>query len=328
MTALLSVRDLRTTFRNRTGVIRAVDGVSFDLAEGETLGIVGESGSGKSVMAMSLLRLIDEPGRIEPGSAIAYRGRDLMALSPAALRRIRGAEIGMVFQDPGASLNPVLKVGVQIAETIRAHLPLTRGEARTRAVTLLEQVGVPDPELRVDAYPHELSGGLQQRVMLAIALSCDPSVLIADEPTTALDVTVQAQILELLADVTRRRRMATILISHDLGVVARLADRIAVMYGGQLVEHAAAPELFAAPKHPYTEALLAAAPRVGRSVERLAAIPGSVPSAAQWPTGCRFHPRCRHAWERCRVEAPGMLHAGTRHDTRCWLVDEPTRRSS
>jgi oligopeptide/dipeptide ABC transporter ATP-binding protein len=328
MTALLSVRDLRTTFRTRTGVIRAVDGVSFDLAEGETLGIVGESGSGKSVMAMSLLRLIDEPGRIEPGSAIAYRGRDLMALSPAELRRIRGAEIGMVFQDPGASLNPVLKVGAQIAETIRAHLPLGRGEARTRAVTLLGQVGVPDPELRVDAYPHELSGGLQQRVMLAIALSCDPRVLIADEPTTALDVTVQAQILDLLADVTRRRRMATILISHDLGVVARLADRIAVMYGGQLVEHAAARELFAAPTHPYTEALLAAAPRLGRSVGRLAAIPGSVPSAAQWPAGCRFHPRCRHAWERCHVEAPAMLHAATRHDARCWLVDEPARRST
>jgi peptide/nickel transport system ATP-binding protein len=305
-----------------------VDGVSFDLAEGETLGIVGESGSGKSVMAMSLLRLIDEPGRIEPGSAIAYRGRDLMGLSPAELRRIRGAEIGMVFQDPGASLNPVLKVGVQIAETVRAHLPLSRREAASRAVTLLGQVGVPDPEVRVHAYPHELSGGLQQRVMLAIALSCDPSVLIADEPTTALDVTVQAQILDLLADVTHRRRMATILISHDLGVVARLADRIAVMYGGQLVEHAVARDLFATPRHPYTEALLAAAPRLGRSVKRLAAIPGSVPSAAQWPAGCRFHPRCQYAWERCRVELPDMLHAAARHDVRCWLADEPARRPS
>jgi oligopeptide/dipeptide ABC transporter ATP-binding protein len=327
MTALLSVRDLRTTFRDRGRLVRAVDGVSFDLMEGEMLGIVGESGSGKSVMAMSLLRLIDEPGRIEPGGSIAYRGRDLMDLGPGELRRIRGAEIGMVFQDPGASLNPVLTVGSQIAETIRAHRSMSRGEARARAVTLLAQVGVPDAAVRVNAYPHELSGGLQQRVMIAIALSCDPGVLIADEPTTALDVTVQAQILDLLAEVTRRRRMATILISHDLGVVARLADRIGVMYGGQIVEEAPVRELFESPRHPYTEALLAAAPRLGGPAGRLPVIPGGVPSAAQWPDGCRFHPRCRHTWQRCRTDLPGLLHAAQRHAVRCWLEDEPERRS-
>ncbi len=328
MTALLQVRDLRTSFRDRQGLVRAVDGVSFVLGDGEVLGVVGESGAGKSVMAHSLLRLIEEPGRIEPGSAVEYRGTNILELSGTELRKVRGAEIAMVFQDPGASLNPVLRVGTQITETLRAHRSISRTDARARAVELLGTVGVPEPEQRIDAYPHELSGGLQQRVMLAVALSCEPKILIADEPTTALDVTVQAQILDLLAEIIGRLDMALILISHDLGVVARLADRIAVMYGGQIVEQAEARAIFTRPMHPYTQALLAAAPRLEGEIGRLSAIPGTIPSATHWPEGCRFHPRCRAVWERCRAEWPPLLEAAAEHHARCWLIEEPERRSS
>jgi oligopeptide/dipeptide ABC transporter ATP-binding protein len=326
VTALLRVRDLRATFVDADGVTRAVDGVSFDLDAAETLGIVGESGAGKSVLALSLLRLVEPPGTIAPESVVDYRGTDLLRLSEPELRRVRGSEIAMVFQDPAESLNPVLRIGDQIVETLRAHRPLTARDARRRAIELLGLVGMPDAERRIDAWPHELSGGLQQRAMIAMALSCEPKILIADEPTTALDVTVQAQILELLAELKRRLRTALLLISHDLGVVARLADRVAVMYGGHIVEQAPAARLFADPQHPYTAALLAAAPPRDRKVDRLAAIPGTVPSATRWPSGCRFHPRCAHAWERCIEEPPPLLEAGSGHHARCWLITVPERR--
>lgn len=326
MTVLLRVRDLCATFVDADGTTRAVDGVSFDLDDGQTLGIVGESGAGKSVLALSLLRLIEPPGSIAPESVVELRGTDLLRLSESGLRRLRGSEIAMVFQDPAGSLNPVLRIGDQIVETIRAHRPLTRRDARRRAIELLGLVGMPEPDRQVDAYPHELSGGLQQRAMIAMALSCEPKILIADEPTTALDVTVQAQILELLAEVKRRMGMALLLISHDLGVVAHLADRVAVMYGGHVVEQATTADLFDRPRHPYTAALLAAAPPPTRKVDRLPAIRGAVPSATRWPSGCRFHPRCPHAWDRCTEELPTLLAAGPGHVARCWLVTAPERQ--
>jgi oligopeptide/dipeptide ABC transporter ATP-binding protein len=333
MTPLLSVRHLRTTFRTRHGLVHAVDDVSFDLEAGETLGLVGESGCGKTVTALSLLRLLETPPAfIDPGSAVEYEGKNLLALSDEELRRIRGAQIAIIFQEPGTSLNPVLSVGLQIAETLRAHRPVSWRDARARAVELLAMVGVPDPADAVRAYPHQLSGGLQQRVMIAIALSCEPRILIADEPTTALDVTIQAQILRLLADLKRRLGMAMILITHDLGVVAGLANRVVVMYAGQVVEATDTATLFRAPAHPYTQALLAAVPRLDRPVVRLPAIPGAVPPATAWPSGCRFHPRCPHAWDRCRTSAPELLAVpGDRLSegpagavagvARCWLHD-------
>ncbi|NIM52399.1 MAG: ATP-binding cassette domain-containing protein [Gemmatimonadales bacterium] len=327
MNPLLSVRHLRTSFETNGSIARAVDGVSFDLFPGETLGLVGESGCGKTVTALSILRLVSGPtGHIVKDSVIEYQGTDLLRLPPRELRRIRGAEIAMIFQEPTTSLNPVLTVGTQIAETLRAHTKMDRKGARRRAIELLELVGIPDPESRVDDYPHQLSGGMQQRVMIAMALSCDPKILIADEPTTALDVTIQAQILALLAKLKRRLGMAMILITHDLGIVAGLADRIAVMYGGQIVEQAPTDILFQHPQHPYTEALLKAVPRIDRPTTRLAAIPGMVPRATKWPTGCRFHPRCQHVWERCRVRMPDLLTWSPEQHSRCWLVEEPERR--
>jgi len=325
MKPLLEVRDLRTTFAGNPAT-RAVDGVTFTLDVGETLAIVGESGCGKTVTALSMLGLIDEPGRIEPGSVVEFGGVNLLALEARELRRIRGAEIAMVFQEPATSLNPVLTVQTQITETLRAHRTISRAAARTRATDLLELVGIPHAAERLGAYPHELSGGMQQRVMIAIALSCEPKILIADEPTTALDVTVQAQILELLAELQGRLGMAMLLISHDLGVVAGLADRIAVMYGGQIIEQAPAAAIFERPIHPYTEALLKAVPRLDRPVTRLSAIAGSVPNAAAWPAGCRFHPRCPHTWDRCRTSHPALTSTAA-GDVRCWLTDEPHRRA-
>jgi len=325
MSVVLSVRHLSTTFATESGIARAVDDVSFDLLEGETLGIVGESGSGKTVTALSILRLVDAPGEISDTSVVEYGGRNLMHLNPKELRRIRGARIAMVFQEPTTSLNPVLKVGTQIAETLRAHRDISRKEARIRAIELLDLVRIPDPGNRVDEYPHELSGGMQQRVMIAMALSCEPSVLIADEPTTALDVTIQAQILELLVDLKHQLGMAMILISHDLGIVAGVADRVAVMYGGQIVEQTATAALFERPRHPYTTALLQSIPRLDHPAERLDTIPGTVPSANAWPIACRFHPRCHKALDRCSSEMPPLLDAGADHVARCWLVDESAR---
>ncbi len=326
MKPLLSVRDLRTTFRTADGVARAADGVSFDLFPAETLGLVGESGCGKTVTALSILRLIEGPaGEIGAESVVEYDGRNLLQLPESELRAVRGAEIAMIFQEPGASLNPVLSVGTQITETLLAHRVMTRATARQRAVELLELVGLADAARRMNDYPHQLSGGMQQRVMIAIALSCEPRILIADEPTTALDVTIQAQILELLAHLKHQLGMAMILITHDLGVVAGLADRVAVMYAGQVVEEAPVRQLFAAPQHPYTEALLNAAPRLDRPADRLAAIPGAVPPATAWPEGCRFHPRCAYGWERCTTPPP-HLEATPGHRARCWLVEQPSRR--
>jgi len=329
--ALLSVRDLRTYFvtERGAGIARAVDGVSFDLYPGETLGIVGESGCGKTVTSLSILRLIPEPpGYIRPESVIEFEGRNLLTLAPPELRAIRGNRIAMIFQEPSSALNPVLKVGDQIAEAAVVHQGLGRREARARAIEMLQLVGLPDPGERVDQYPHQLSGGMRQRVMIAMALVCHPQILIADEPTTALDVTIQAQILELLDRLQRELGMSVMLITHDLGVVAGTADRVAVMYAGQVVELATTPDLFARPAHPYTEGLMASIPRLDAPRERLHTIPGQVPAATHWPAGCRFHPRCPHAWDRCRTEEPPLLDAGAGHQSRCWLVEEPQRRKA
>ncbi len=330
---VLSVRNLRTWFRGGDAPARAVDGVSFDVLPGETLGVVGESGCGKSVTALSILQLIRPPGRIEPGSEIRFDGRDLLAMSERELRGIRGDRIAMIFQEPMTALNPVLTVGEQIAEVPRVHAGLGRRAARARAVEMLEVVGIPDPARRAGEYPHQLSGGMRQRVMIAMALVMNPAVVIADEPTTALDVTIQAQILELLAEMQARRGTAIILITHDLGVVAEVARRVVVMYAGEVVEEASVDALFAAPQHPYTEGLLAAVPRLGERRERLATIPGTVPPATAWPTGCRFRERCPYAWERCEREHPPLYPVGTSADAgmgrtaRCHLVDEPARRA-
>ena len=327
---LLRVRDLKTYFvtDRGAGTARAVDGVSFDLHPGETLGIVGESGCGKTVTSLSILRLIPEPpGHIRPGSYIEFEGRNLLTLAPKELRAIRGNRVAMIFQEPMTSLNPVLTIGDQVAEAAIVHQRLSRRAARARAIEMLQQVGIPDPGARVDDYPHQLSGGMRQRVMIAMALICHPQILIADEPTTALDVTIQAQILELLARLQQQLGMAVLLITHDLGVVAGTADRVVVMYAGQVVETAPTPELFARPRHPYTEGLMASIPRLDRPRQRLHSIPGSVPAATAWPAGCRFHPRCPFAWEKCRTEEPPLLDTeAAGHTARCWLVTEPGRR--
>ncbi len=328
---LLRVRDLKTYFvtEQGKGTARAVDDVSFDLYPGETLGLVGESGCGKTVTSLSILRLVPEPpGHILPGSLIEFEGRNLLALAAPELRAVRGNQIAMIFQEPMTSLNPVFTVGDQIAEAAIIHQHLSRAAARARAIEMLRLVGIPDPDERVDAYPHQLSGGMRQRVMIAMALICHPKVLIADEPTTALDVTIQAQILELLDRLQHELGMAVLLITHDLGVVAGHADRVVVMYAGRVVETATTNALFERPIHPYTEGLLAAVPRIDARRERLHAIPGQVPAATAWPPGCRFHPRCPYAWEKCAAEEPPLLDAGdgAPHTARCWLVTEPERR--
>jgi oligopeptide/dipeptide ABC transporter ATP-binding protein len=328
MTApLLSVRNLRTWFHTSSGIARAVDGVSFDVMPHETVGVVGESGCGKSVTSLSILRLIDRPGTIEQGSVIEFEGRDLMSLPERQMRTIRGNRISMIFQEPMTSLNPVFTVGDQVAEVARVHTGASRREAWERAVEMLSTVGMPAAAERAKEYPHQLSGGLRQRVMIAMALMMGPALLIADEPTTALDVTIQAQILELLAEMQERMGMSILLITHDLGVIAESATRVLVMYAGQVVEEAPVGQLFAAPHHPYTEGLLAAMPRVGAERERLAVIPGSVPPPTQWPTGCRFHDRCPFAWERCAAEPPPLYRIGDGHVSRCHLADEPERRA-
>ena len=323
---LLSVRDLHTWFRTSAGIARAVDGVSFDVQAHETVGVVGESGCGKSVTSLSILRLIQRPGRIEPGSHIEFDGVDVLALDERAMRAIRGARISMIFQEPMTSLNPVFTVGDQVAEVVRVHGDVSRREAMERAVAMLGQVGVPAPAERAREYPHQLSGGLRQRVMIAMALVMSPSLLIADEPTTALDVTIQAQILELLAGLRAKMGMSILLITHDMGVVAESCSRVLVMYAGEIVEEAPVTTLFAAAHHPYTEGLLAAMPRMGHARERLAVIPGSVPPPTQWPQGCRFHDRCPYAWERCASEHPPLYQIGEGHVSRCHLAEEPGRK--
>jgi oligopeptide/dipeptide ABC transporter ATP-binding protein len=296
--ALLEVRDLATHFRTREGVVRAVDGVSFDVERGRTLAIVGESGCGKSVTALSIIGLLPRPPAEIAGGEVRFQGRELTALDEEALEDVRGREIAMIFQDPMTSLNPTLKVGTQVTEVLQRHLGLSRSAARARAIELLDEVGIPSPATRLDDYPHRLSGGLRQRVMIAIAIACNPALLIADEPTTALDVTVQAQVLDLLDDLRQEHEMAMIMITHDMGVVAEVADEVLVMYAGQVVEQAGVEELFDHPEHPYTEALLGALPQLedeGVRERLLTAIPGRPPDLIEPPDVCRFAPRCPYA---------------------------------
>jgi len=318
---LLQVEDLRLAFDLAAGTVYPVDGVSFSIARGETLALVGESGCGKSLTSLALLRLVPSPGRIAEGSKISLDGSDLLSLRESDMRAVRGGRIGMVFQDPMTSLNPVLTVGDQVAETIRAHRRATAREAKDRAIALFGEVGIPDPGQRFSAYPHQLSGGLRQRVMIAIALAADPELLVADEPTTALDVTVQAQILELLDRLRRDRGMSVLLITHDLGVVAGRADRVAVMYAGQIVETADTQTLFRSPGHPYTRALFASMPRLDHARERLKPIPGSVPLPGAWPSGCRFHQRCPEMLQRCPSDVPPVFGLRNGCSSRCWLVE-------
>jgi len=303
--ALLEIEDLAVSFATAQGLLRAVDGMSFSVEPGEVLGIVGESGSGKSVSMLALMGLVADPG-IVAARRMRFDGHDLLTMGARERRRITGKDMAMIFQEPMTSLNPCFTVGYQIIEAIEAHAGASRRERRLRAIELLEQVGIPAPESRIDAYPHQLSGGMNQRVMIAMALAGDPRLLLADEPTTALDVTVQAQILDLLLTLQRERGMALVLITHDMGVIAETAQRVMVMYAGQIVEEQPADGLFAAPRHPYTAALLDALPERSPGAARLPTIPGMVPGLVDRPSGCQFHPRCRFADRRCRVETPEL----------------------
>ena len=320
MSPLLEIKDLHTEFRTGAGVVRAVDGVSYSVDAGETVAVVGESGSGKSVTALSVLRLIpDPPGRITAG-AVLFAGRDLLTLSESKMREIRGGEIGMVFQEPMTSLNPVLTIGRQITETLEQHRGVKHEEAAKRAIALLTQVGIGEPMRRLKQYPHQLSGGMRQRVMIAIALACDPKMIIADEPTTALDVTIQAQILELMKALARDRGIALIIITHNLGVVARYADRVNVMYAGRIVESGPAAEIYHDPKHPYTVALLRSVPRLDRPRQaRLDPVEGQPPDLTQLDAGCAFRPRCRLADEGCSFAPPPLNPIGNPgHSAACY----------
>jgi oligopeptide/dipeptide ABC transporter ATP-binding protein len=317
---LLEVRDLKTTFQTAAGVVRAVDGVSWDIQEGETVALVGESGCGKSVSALSIMRLVAGPaGRIESG-AILFKGRDLLRLSEEEMQHVRGREIAMVFQEPMTSLNPVLSIGRQLTEGLEIHLRMKPGEARARAVELLGMVGIPDPERRLAQYPHHFSGGMRQRMMIAMALACNPSLILADEPTTALDVTIQAQILELMRSLSERLGVAMLIITHNLGVVARYADRVNVMYAGRIIERAAAAELYANPRHPYTLGLLRSVPRLDEPMRaRLAPIEGQPPDLTRLPPGCSFTPRCAFRAARCDERTPPLEAAGgPDHVAACW----------
>ena len=316
---ILEVNDLRTYFYTRDGVVRSVDGVSFSVSEGETLAIVGESGCGKSVTSLSILRLIaSPPGKIVSGS-IRFHGEDLLGFSDEQMRDIRGDKISMIFQEPMTSLNPVLTIGRQIGEVLELHRQCTKEEVRTRILELLKMVNIPEPESRIDEYPHQLSGGMRQRIMIAMALACDPEILIADEPTTALDVTIQAQILNLMRELKDRTRAAIILITHDLGVVAEMAQRVVVMYAGRKVEEANVMDLFENPMHPYTLGLLNSMPRLDDAAsKRLVEIPGMVPSMRTEIIGCAFAPRCSSATERCSQESPVLKDYGDQHWVACW----------
>lgn len=318
---LLDVRQLTTEFHMRDGVVRAVNNVSFSLEAGQVLGIVGESGSGKSVTNLSILGLIPQPpGRIVKGEAL-FKGRDLLKLPAEELRQLRGKDIAMIFQDPMSSLNPFLRIATQMTEVLEVHENLSRKNALVRSVEMLERVGIPAAGRRIQDYPHQFSGGMRQRVMIAMALLCKPSLLIADEPTTALDVTIQAQILELLAKLQRDLNMAMILITHNLGVVAGVADKIAVMYAGEIVEQASTEELFANPTHPYTRALLKSVPRLDELAHaRLTPVRDQPPDLAHLPKGCPFHPRCDLMIDHCRHHHPGLKGCGAGHDASCWVT--------
>jgi peptide/nickel transport system ATP-binding protein len=317
--AILEVKNLRTSFATADGLVHAVDNVSFNVRKGEAVALVGESGCGKSVTAMSIMRLVATPGKITGGSVL-FKGRDLASLSEKEMRGVRGNDIAMVFQEPMTSLNPVFKIGAQVAEAIRIHRKVSKKEAWKLAGDMLELVSIPDPRRRLDDYPHQLSGGMRQRVMIAMALSCDPELLIADEPTTALDVTIQAQIMELLANLQQRLGLAILLITHDLGVVAEFCERIVVMYTGRVVEEALVRDLFANPAHPYTRGLLKSLPSVaGVETKRLPTIAGMVPSISALPSGCKFNPRCPDVMEICLGHEPALMPVGPRHSARCYL---------
>jgi peptide/nickel transport system permease protein len=319
---LLSVSGLSVEFVTEQGPATVVDGVSFDVAPGEVVAIVGESGSGKTVTSLAVMRLVASPPGHITGGTVRFDGRDLLSMSFNEMRSLRGSEMAMVFQDPMTSLNPAFTVGTQLVDTIRQHRDVSRRAARVRARELLEMVGIPDPERRLKDYPHQMSGGMRQRALLALALSCEPRLLIADEPTTALDVTVQAQILDLLRSLQERLGMAVVFVTHDLGVVADLCSRVIVMYAGQIVEEAPVGELYARPRHPYTEGLLAAIPQSGVEGERLASIPGVVPPPTAMPSGCRFHPRCAYAVPACADTVVELVNAGARHQARCVRLGE------
>ncbi|PYS84277.1 MAG: peptide ABC transporter ATP-binding protein [Acidobacteria bacterium] len=324
MPHLLEVKNLQTHFPVRAGLVRAVEGVSFHLDEGELLGLVGESGCGKSITALSVMRLVGPPGRVV-GGEVWFGGENLLKVSEERMREIRGDDIAMIFQDPMTSLNPVYTVGEQIAEALRLHRGLSRRQAREAAVGAMREVSIPDPARRADDYPHQLSGGMRQRVMIAMALACDPKLLIADEPTTALDVTIQAQILELIDELRRTRNLAVLLITHDLGVVAEVADRVAVMYTGRIVEESPVEELFARPKHPYTEGLLRSVPKLTeaevKKIERLQTIEGTVPKPTNLPAGCHFAPRCPHRMPRCTEGDIPLYQLDGGVSVRCVLYD-------
>ena len=326
MEVLLDVRGLRTHFHTSGGVIRAVDGVSWDVRKGETVALVGESGCGKSVSALSVMRLVSRPaGRIEAGE-ILFKGRNLLALSEEEMRQVRGREIGMIFQEPMTSLNPVLTVGRQLTEPLEIHLNMNRAESQARAVELLSLVGIPDGARRLRQFPHQFSGGMRQRIMIAMALACNPALILADEPTTALDVTIQAQILELMKSLSRRLGVAILMITHNLGVVARYADRVNVMYAGKIVERATAREIYANPRHPYTLGLLRSVPRLDEPRRaKLQPISGHPPDLSRLPAGCSFAPRCAYVIERCRHETPPLDPVTPDHVSACWLArDLPT----
>ena len=322
---VLEVEDLETHFFTRSGTLPAVNGVSFSLGKGETLGLVGESGCGKSVTSLSILRLIAPPGRIEAGEVI-FDGIDLLTVPERNMRDLRGERISMIFQQPTSSLNPVYDVGMQLGEVLEIHRAMKRRDARARAEELLAMVGIPDPKRRIDAFPHELSGGMAQRVMIAMALACEPELLIADEPTTALDVTIQAQILDLMRTLQRETNTAMILITHDLGVVAEMCDRVAVMYAGEIVEESSVTNLFEDPKHPYTRGLIGSVPVLGDVRESLTTIPGSVPNLIDLPAGCRFAPRCTTRVELSVAEAeehhPELRTVADDHAVRCWVYHD------
>ena len=326
---ILEVNNLKTQFFTETGVVRAVDGVSFHVNRGEVLGIVGESGCGKSVTSLSIMGLVSDPGRIVDGSVL-FDSEDLSQLSQTEMSQIRGNRISMIFQQPQSSLNPVFRVGDQITEVLHVHQNMDRASAKARAIELLSLVGIPSPEQRYRSWPHEMSGGMAQRVMIAMALACVPELLIADEPTTALDVTIQAQILDLIRDLKEQMDTAVILITHDLGVVAELCDRVVVMYAGRVVETAEIHELFENPKHPYTASLIGATPVLGEVDRELVSIPGSVPNLINLPQGCKFAPRCvariENQLDVCNQEDPELKIISEGHDVRCWLYDRPDSR--
>lgn len=321
---LLRVRDLRTYFFTREGTVKAVDGVSFDVNRGQVHGLVGESGCGKSMTAMSVLRLVDKPGRIVSGE-ITFKGENLLQKSAREMSNLRGKQISVIFQEPKSSLNPVQRVGTQLLEVLRVHRDAGRKPGDNEATDMLKDVGIPDARRRIANYPHEMSGGMAQRVMIAMGMACEPDLLIADEPTTALDVTIQAQVLDLILKLREEREMGVILITHDMGVVAEMCDVVTVMYAGTMVEHAETVELFEQPLHPYTQGLIASIPVMGQIKERLDVIPGTVPNLIDMPSGCRFAPRCRarieHGLTRCEEVEPHMIEAKPGHMVRCWLYE-------